>query len=65
MILLLGSSVVLMVGSLAGRYATPEMQSVHDLTVELINAHCFGTVNVGCFPALKTGGILRGDNALR
>ena len=65
MILLLGSSVVLMVGSLAGRYATPEMQSVHDLTVELINAHCFGTVNVGFSPALKTGDVSQGDDALR
>ena len=65
LILLLGSSVVLMVGSLAGRYATPEMQSVHDLTVELINAYGDGAVDVGLSPALKPGGISQGDDALR
>ena len=65
MILLLGSSVVLMVGSLAGRYATPEMQSVHDLTVELINAYGDGAVDVGNFPALKTGDVSQGDDAPR
>ena len=65
MILLLGSSVVLMEGSLAGRYATPEMQSVHDLTVELINAYGDGAVDVGLFPAFKPGGISQGDDALR
>ena len=54
-----------MVGNLAGRYATPEMQGVHDLTIELINAHRDGAVDKGFSPALKPGGVLQRDDALR
>ena len=64
---MLGSSagVVLMVGNLAGRSATPEMQGVDDVSVDLIDAHSDGAADVGSSTALETGDVSQGDDALR
>ena len=47
LILLLASSVVLVVGCLAGRCATTEMQGVDDGSVDMIGAHSDGAADVG------------------